>query len=149
MSLQSKFGVVSIATILEQGNVNKFTKLSKIVFSMECFTNDKFVFWVAVWVLTSNPRSLSLELFGNWFKSLGLFIVITLSEVYNFAEVNTLYSFNKELEEVFRNLETDSNNVLTWFNINSSKANPGMYRKAAHKLHILGRSIWQLKRLSF
>ena len=37
---------------------------------------------------------------------------IKLSEVYNFADDYTLYSSSKELEIVFRNLETDLNNVL-------------------------------------
>ena len=57
-----------------------------------------------------------------------LFLVITLSEVCNFADDNTLYSSNKELEIGFRNLETDLNNVLAWFNINSLKANPGKFQ---------------------
>ena len=46
-----------------------------------------------------------------------------MSEVCNFADDKTLYSFNKELKIVLRNLETDPNNVLAWFNINSLKAN--------------------------
>ena len=57
-----------------------------------------------------------------------LFFVITLSEVCNFADDNTLYSSNKELELVFRNLESDLNNVLAWFNINSLKANPEKFQ---------------------
>ena len=43
-------------------------------------------------------------------------------------DVNTLYRSKKELEIVFRNLETDLNNVLAWFNINSLKANPGKFQ---------------------
>ena len=43
---------------------------------------------------------------------------MTLSEVCNFTDDKTLYSCNKELEIVFRNLETDLSNVLAWFNIN-------------------------------
>ena len=57
-----------------------------------------------------------------------LFFVIKLSEVCNFADDNTLYSSNKELELVFRNLESDLNNVLAWFNISSLKANPGKFQ---------------------
>ena len=56
-----------------------------------------------------------------------LFFVITLSEVCNFADDNFLYSSNKELEIVFRNPESDLNNILTWININSLKANPGKF----------------------
>ena len=36
-----------------------------------------------------------------------VFFVITMPEVSNFADDNTLYSSNKELDIVFRNLETD------------------------------------------
>ena len=56
------------------------------------------------------------------------FFVITLSEVHNFADVNTLYSSNKELEIVLRILESDLNNVLASFIINSLKANPGKFQ---------------------
>ena len=51
-----------------------------------------------------------------------------MSEVCNFADDSTLYSSNKELEIVFRNLETDLNNVLAWFNIKSLKTNPGKFQ---------------------
>ena len=51
-----------------------------------------------------------------------------MSEVCNFANDNTLYKSNKELEIVFRNLATDLSNVLAWFNINSLKANPGKFQ---------------------
>ena len=51
-----------------------------------------------------------------------LLLIMKLCEVCNFADNNTLYSSNKELE--FRNLESDLNNVLAWFNANSLKANP-------------------------
>ena len=56
-----------------------------------------------------------------------VFFVIT-SEICNFANNNTLHSSNKEFELVSRNLESDLNNVLTWFNIDSLKANPGKFQ---------------------
>ena len=56
-----------------------------------------------------------------------VFFVITLSEVCNFGDDNTLYSCNKDLEVVFRNLETDLNNALAWFNTNSLNANQGIF----------------------
>ena len=56
-----------------------------------------------------------------------LFFVITLSEVCSFANDNILYRSIKDLEIVFRNLESDLNNVLAWFNINSLKENPGIF----------------------
>ena len=44
-----------------------------------------------------------------------LFFFITKSEVCNFADDNTLYSCNKNLEHVFSNLKYDLRNVLDWF----------------------------------
>ena len=38
-----------------------------------------------------------------------LFYVSTMFKIFNFADGNTLYSPNKELEVVFKNLETDLN----------------------------------------
>ena len=55
-------------------------------------------------------------------------LFITLSEVCNFADENTLYSSDKELEIVFRNLETDLSNVLAWINISSLKPNPAKFQ---------------------
>ena len=55
-----------------------------------------------------------------------LFFSITKSEVCNFADDNTLYSCNKNLEHVFSNLKYDLRNVLDWSKINSMKANPGI-----------------------
>ena len=66
-------------------------------------------------------------LFFNIFIN-DLFFFITLSEVCNFADENTLYSSDKELEIVFRNLETDLSNVLAWINISSLKPNPAKFQ---------------------
>ena len=57
-----------------------------------------------------------------------LFFSITKSEVCNFADDNTLYSCNKNLEYVFSNLKYDLRNVLDWFKINSMKTNPGKFQ---------------------
>ena len=56
-----------------------------------------------------------------------MIFVVTLPEVCNFANGNTIYSSNKKSEIVFRNLESDLN-VLVWLNINSLKANPGKFK---------------------
>ena len=50
----------------------------------------------------SNLGPLLFDIFIN-----DLFFVITMFEVCNFANGNTFYSSNKELEIVFRNLEID------------------------------------------
>ena len=57
-----------------------------------------------------------------------LFISITKSEVCNFADDNTLYSSNKDLDHVFNNLFDNLNNVLDWFQFNSLKADPDKFR---------------------
>ena len=57
-----------------------------------------------------------------------LFLFITKSEVCNFADDNTLYSCNRNLEHVFSNLKYDLRNVLDWFKIDSLKANPGKFQ---------------------
>ena len=57
-----------------------------------------------------------------------LFFSVTKSEVCNFADDDTLYSCNKDLEYAFSNLKYDLSNVLDWFKINSMKANPGKFQ---------------------
>ena len=44
-----------------------------------------------------------------------------------FADDNTLYSCDKELENIFVNLKIDLRNVLYWFQVNSLKANSGKF----------------------
>ena len=71
--------------------------------------------------------SILVPLLFNIFIS-DLFFSITKSEVCNFADDNTLYSCNKNLEHAFSNLKYDLRNVLDWFKINSKKANPGKFQ---------------------
>ena len=53
---------------------------------------------------------------------------MTKSEVCNFANDNTLYSCNKNLEHIFSRLKFDLRNVLDWFKINFMKTNPGRFQ---------------------
>ena len=79
-------------------------------------------------IIRSVPEGSILgPLFFNMFIN-DLFFFTTLSEICNIANGNTLCSSNKELELVFRNLESDLNNVLAWSNINSLKANPEKFQ---------------------
>ena len=53
-----------------------------------------------------------------------LFLPVKKSEICNFADDNTLYSFGKKLDAIFSNLKYDLENVLGWFQASSLKANP-------------------------
>ena len=52
-----------------------------------------------------------------------LFFSIQKSEVCNFADDNTLFCGDKNLNLVYFNLNSDLSNVMDWFKINSPKAN--------------------------
>ena len=57
-----------------------------------------------------------------------LLVSTTKSEVCNFADDNTVYSSNKDLDPVFNNLYCDLDNMLDWFNYNYVKANPDKFQ---------------------
>ena len=67
--------------------------------------------------------ALSFNIFIN-----DLFFSFTKSEVSNFADDNSLYSCNKNLENIFSNAKWGFKRVLEWFRINSLKANPGKFQ---------------------
>ena len=51
--------------------------------------------------------------------------MIQKSKVCNFADDNTLFHGDKNLDLVFLSLNSDLSNVMDWFQINSLRANPG------------------------
>ena len=53
-----------------------------------------------------------------------MFFQIQKSNICNFADDNTLYYCIEDPQTVIENLTYDVKNVLTWFKINSMKANP-------------------------
>ena len=71
--------------------------------------------------------SIIRPLLFNIFKN-NLFLSITKSNIFNFADYSTLYSRNKNLGHVFSSLKYDLRNVLNWFKINSMKANPAKFQ---------------------
>ena len=57
-----------------------------------------------------------------------IFLVFEKSDIFNFADDNTLYSHGSNLPLIMNNLEHDMRNLLYWFKINSLKANPGKFQ---------------------
>ena len=52
-----------------------------------------------------------------------LFLFIEKTNICNFADGNTIYSCNNNLQNVLKNLKHDMINVSKWFKVNSMKAN--------------------------
>ena len=74
-----------------------------------------------------NPQGSILgPLFFNIFIN-DIFSEIQESNICNFADDNTLYSCSQDLQTVIENL-TYMKNVLTWFKMNSMKANPRKFQ---------------------
>ena len=57
-----------------------------------------------------------------------LLFSIKKSEVCNFADDNTLFCGDKNLNHVYFNLNSDLSNVMDWFKINSLKAKSGKFQ---------------------
>ena len=70
-----------------------------------------------------NTWTTSFDIFTN-----DLFLNVVKSEVCNFEDDNILYSFNKNLDNIFSNLKYDLKNVLSQFQANSLKANPSKFQ---------------------
>ena len=66
-------------------------------------------------------------LFVNIFIN-DIFFEIQKSNICNFADDNTLYFCSQDLQTAIENLTYDVKNVLTWFKINSMKANPEKFQ---------------------
>ena len=56
------------------------------------------------------------------------FLNVTKSEVCNFADGNTLYSFDKKLDTIFSNLKYDLENVMSWFQTSYLKSNASKFQ---------------------
>ena len=57
-----------------------------------------------------------------------IFFFLEKSESCNFADNNTVYSCGKDLAKTKQDLICTMKNVLKWFMLNSSKANPGKFQ---------------------
>ena len=63
---------------------------------------------------------------------------LLMTKICNFADDNTIYSCNNNLQTILKNLKHDMVNVLKWFKVNSMKANPKKFQ-----FMILGKSTRQ------
>ena len=53
--------------------------------------------------------------------SLSLSLYIERTNICNFADDNTIYSSNINLQTILKDLEYDTKNILKWFKVNSIK----------------------------
>lgn len=67
------------------------------------------------------------SLFLNTFIN-DLLVNIVKSNVCNFADDDTLYSFDETLDSIFSNLKYDIKNVLSSFQVSFLKANPSKFQ---------------------
>ena len=76
-------------------------------------------------------------LFFNLFIN-DLFLFIERTNICNFADDNTIYSCNINLQTILKDLKYDMQNILNWFKVNSMKPNPNKFQSM-----ILGKSTRQ------
>ena len=76
-------------------------------------------------------------LFFNLFIN-DLFLFIERTNICNFADDNTIYSCNINLQTILIDLKFDMQNILKWFKVNSMKPNPKKFQ-----FMVLGRSTRQ------
>ena len=76
-------------------------------------------------------------LFFNLFIN-DLFLLIERTNICNFADDNTIYSCNINLQTILKDLKYDMKNILKWFKVNSMKPNPKKFQ-----FMILGKSTRQ------
>ena len=66
-------------------------------------------------------------LFFNLFIN-DIFLFIGRTNICNFADDNTIYSCNINLQTILKDLKYDMQNILKWFKVNSMKPNPKKFQ---------------------
>ena len=91
------------------------------------YLNDRHTFSSWCDIITGIPQGSILgPLLFNIFTTIIIFQI--KSEIWNFADDNTLYSCDKKLGTVISNIEYVMTNILSWFRYNSLKANPSKFQ---------------------
>ena len=99
---------------------------------------SSFSSWFEIYIGVPQGAILGPLLFNIFIND--LFLNVIKSEICNFADDNTLYSFDKKLDTIFSNLKSDLENVLSWFEASSLKANPSNGKKInnSREIELLG-----------
>ena len=118
-----------------------------LIAKLECYGLDESLKFILNYLSHRKQRTKIGSSFSSWFDMYigvpqgsipgpllynifinDLFVNVMKLEVCHFADDNTLYSFDKKLDTIFSNLKYDLENVLSWFQVNSLKANPSIFQ---------------------
>ena len=87
--------------------------------------NSNYSFWTEI--LNGVPQGSVLgPLLFNIYVS-DLFLFLNKSDIANYADDNTLYTYEKNMDQVINKLEHDCHDLITWVGNNTLKANPNKF----------------------
>ena len=89
-------------------------------------TGSFFSDWLEVLLGVPQGSILGPILFNIFIND--LFMFLNETEICNFADDNTIYACDKDVEIVISRLKNDIKNVIDWYNANSMVANPDKFQ---------------------